>query len=131
MTVDASVYEYLAKEEDYPDNAVIIQEGSSGDWTYVILKGKAKVKKKAPKGSVTVDILREGDIFGEMSFWQYPERVRSASVVADGAVRVGVLDSERLLKDFESISPRLKSLIRTLMVRLKETTEKATALAVE
>jgi hypothetical protein len=66
-----------------------------------------------------------------MAFWQHQQRVRSASIVADGTVRVGVLDGERLLRELESISPHLKSLIRTLMVRLKETTDRAIAMATE
>ncbi len=131
MAVDRSIYSYLAKEEGYPDGAAIVKEGGSGDWVYVILEGRAKVRKKHLGGFVTVDTLKEGDIFGEMVFWQYPLKLRSASVLADGPVRVGVLDSERLLKDFESISPRLKSLIRSLMMRLKETTGQAVALAME
>ena len=131
MAVDASVFEYVAKEESYPDGEVIVKEGSSGDWVYVILEGQAKVKKRAPKGLVAVGTLREGDVFGEMAFWQYPERIRSASVIADGPVRVGVMDGERLRSEFESISPRLKSLIRSLMLRLKDTTDKAVTIALE
>ena len=135
MAVDASVFEYLVKEENYPDSKVIVKEGSPGDWLYVILEGQAKVKKKAPKGLVTVGTLKEGDIFGEMAFWtalwQHPQRIRSASVIADGPVRIGVMDGERLRREFESISPRLKSLIRALMLRLKETTDRAVAIALE
>jgi CRP/FNR family transcriptional regulator, cyclic AMP receptor protein len=131
MAIDGSIHEYLANEERHPDKAVIVREGTSGDWVYTILEGQAKVMRKSPKGLVTVDILKEGDIFGEMEYWLYPQRARSASVVADGPVRVGVLDMERLLRDFESAGPRLKSLIRTLMARLRETTDRAVTLAVE
>ncbi len=131
MAIDGSIHEYLANEERHPDKAVIVREGISGDWVYAVLEGKAKVKKRSAKGLMTVDTLKEGDIFGELEYWHYPQRTRAASVVADGPVRVGVLDMERLLRDFESISPCLRSLIRTLMARLKETTDRAVSLATE
>jgi CRP-like cAMP-binding protein len=131
VAIDPSVYEFLAKEVTYPDGAVIVSEGGPGDWIYVILDGKAKVKKTTVKGQVTVDTLGEGEIFGEMALWQTQQRVRSASIVADGPVRLGVLDSERLRRDYEALSPRLKALIRTLILRLKETTDRVVAIATD
>ena len=131
MTIDKSVYGYVVDEETYPDKATIIEEGSRGNWAYVILEGRAKVKKRTSKGMVTVDTLEEGAIFGEMGFFEKRGWVRSASVVAaDGAVRVGVLDSHRLVKDFEALSPQLRALISSLTLKLKETTEKVCAMVV-
>jgi CRP-like cAMP-binding protein len=125
LALDGGIQSYVAKEEEYPDGGVIVKEGSSGDWIYVILRGRVKVKRMCSKGLVTVGTLKEGDIFGEMAFFMYPQKTRSASIVADGPVRVGVLDSDLLVREFASVSPRLRSLIRSLMMRLKETTGKA------
>lgn len=131
MTVDQSVYGYVVNEETYPDKATIIEEGSRGNWAYVIMEGRAKVKKRTSKGMVIIDTLAEGAIFGEMGFFEKGEWVRSASVVAaDGAVRVGVLDSQRLVKDCEVLSPQLRALISSLILKLKETTEKVCATVV-
>jgi hypothetical protein len=44
---------------------------------------------------------------------------------------VGVLDTDRLLKDFESVSPQLKGLTKTLVKRLSDTTQRAVKLAME
>jgi len=132
MTIDGQVYGYVAEEETYPDKAVIIEEGSKGDWVYVILKGSAKVTKKTRKGAVTLDTLREGDVFGEMVLLETGQELRSASVVAaDGPVRLGVLDSERLVKDYGTLSPQLRALMRTLIRRLKETTDSVCNAVVE
>jgi len=132
MTIDGQVYGYVAEEETYPDKAVIIGEGSKGDWVYVILKGSAKVTKKTRKGAVTLDTLREGDVFGEMVLLETGQELRSASVVAaDGPVRLGVLDSERLVKDYGTLSPQLRALMRTLIRRLKETTDSVCNAVVE
>ena len=131
MGIDEFIYGYMAKEETYQDNIPIIREGSGGDWVYVILEGKVKVKKMSAKGMVTIDSLKVGDIFGEMILWGGGQNVRTASVIADGRVKVGVLDTEHLRRDYESISPRLKSLIRSLISRLRETTEKSVSLVAE
>ena len=75
MTIDGLVYGYVASEETYQDKAVIIEEGSKGDWVYVILKGSAKVRKRTRKGAVTLDTLGEGDIFGDLWLRKYTDAV--------------------------------------------------------
>jgi CRP-like cAMP-binding protein len=131
MAINQLVYGYVANEENYPDKAVIISEGAKGDWVYVVLEGQVKVKKTTPKGMVTIDTLKEGAIFGEMVLLEKADQIRTASVIAEGQVRVGVLDTERLVKDYESISPQLQGLMRSLIGRLRETTTKVSMLAVD
>jgi len=128
MPVHPTVHAYVASEEFYPKDSVIIEEGTLGDWVYVILEGSAKVRKKTPKGLVTVDTLKEGDVFGEMGFLEGGKRLRSASVIASGDVWVGVLDGEKLTRDFEQIPSNLKALIRSLVLKLRETTTKVCSL---
>jgi len=131
MTVDQLIYAYVANEETYPDKTVVIEEGSKGDWVYLVLEGQLRVKKSTAKGKVNVYILKEGDILGEMLLLEPGKGVRTASVIADGPVRLGVLDTAQLVKDYDTISPQLKGLIRSLIQRLEETTDKVCALAVE
>jgi CRP/FNR family cyclic AMP-dependent transcriptional regulator len=101
---------------------VILEEGTVGDWVYVILDRSAEVKKKTPKGSVTVDTLREGDVFGEMGFPEGSQILRSASVVASGDICVGVLDGDKLTLDFEELPSNLRALVRSLVLKLREIT---------
>lgn len=132
MAIEQLVYGYVASEEAYQDKAVIIEEGSKGDWVYIILEGRAMVSKRTRKGTVTLDTLKEGDIFGEMILLETGQGLRSASVVAaDGPVRLGVLDSERLVKDYGTLSPQLRALMRSLIQRLKEATDKVCNVVVE
>lgn len=131
MPIDKFLFSYIAQEEEYDEGETIIQEGSRGDWIYLMLEGKARVKKTTPKGRVAIDTLLEGDIFGEMILWQSGKGARSASIIAETHVRVGVLDTKRLIKEYESISPRLKSLIKSLIQRLSDTTNKAVILTVD
>ena len=91
-----------------------------------------RVRKRTRKGVVTLDTLSEGDIFGEMVLLETGQELRSASVVAaDGPVRLGVLDSERLVKDYGTLSSQLRALMRSLIRRLKETTDSVCNAVVE
>jgi len=128
MAIDPRLHEYLANEELYLDGTVIVDEGSVGNWVYVILEGSARVKKQTAKGLMTLDILKEGDIFGEIEFLEGVRRPRSASLVASSDVWVGILDVDRLLKDYEVVSPKLRVLIRSLMAKYKETISKLCAM---
>lgn len=129
MPVHPSVHAYMASEEFYPDGSVIVEEGTVGDWVYVILEGTAKVRKKTPKGLVTIDSLIEGDVFGEMGFLEGGKQLRSASVVASGDVWVGILDGGKLSADFEMLPYNLRALIRSLVLKLREITASVCSLA--
>jgi len=126
-----ALHSYLVEETTYSDREVIIEEGSKGSWIYVILEGIAKVKKRTAKGMVTVDILRVGEVFGEMAFLEGGMNTRSASVIAaDGEVRVGLLDTQKLIDDYEAVPSELKTLIRSLMQKLRNTTSKVCSIIV-
>jgi len=131
MDINELVQIYLSDEETYESGEIIIEEGTKGNWVYIILEGQAKVTKRTHAGIVTIDNLKKGTIFGEMALFGNVQVERSASVIAaDGAIRVGVLDFQQLLRDYESLSPALRSLITALIRRLKESTEKVAAFVV-
>lgn len=130
MTIDSIIYVYVVKEEVVQPNVTIIEEGTKGDWLFVVLEGKVKIKKRTPQKLVTIDTLGEGAIVGEIPFLlKTQHKLRTASVVSEGVVKLGILDKERLEKEYELLSPQLKGLIKTLVLRLKETTKKTTLLA--
>ena len=122
MAIDPRLQEYVVNEQLYLDGTVIVEESSVGNWVFVILEGSARAKKKTDKGQITLDVLNEGDIFGEMEFLEGAKRPRTASLVASSDVWVGILDVDRLLKDYELVYPKLRILIRSLMAKYKETT---------
>lgn len=129
MTIDSSVYGYMVDEHDYPDKKVILEEGSIGDWVYIVLEGRVKVKKKTAKGLVTLATLEEGAIFGEVQLFLKREKLRDTMVQAHGPVKVGILDTSRLDREFELVSPQLKGLIKTLARRLSESIDKISEVA--
>lgn len=131
MAIDSVVYGYMVDEQDYPDKKVIIEEGSIGDWVFIVLEGQVKMKKRTKKGIVTLGTLSEGSIFGEMPLFQKRDKARATSVEADGPVKVGILDTARLDREIEALSPQLRGLIRTLAKRFTETVESISRLAGE
>jgi len=125
MTVDSKVIGYMLSEERFSDKAVIIKEGSIGDWVYVILEGRVKIKKQTSRGLLTVDTLSKGNFIGEMAMLKQGNSTRTASAVADGPVVLGLLDSVRLAKEWEAQPARIKKLISNLIQNLEEATKKA------
>lgn len=131
MDIQSVMQIYLSGEETYESGDIIIEEGSRGNWVYMVLEGQVKVTKRTEAGIMTMDTLKQGAIFGEMSLFGKLLDGRSASVIAaDGRVKVGVLDFQLLRRDYESLSPRLRLLIDTLIVKLKESNERVAAFVV-
>jgi CRP/FNR family cyclic AMP-dependent transcriptional regulator len=118
---------YIRDEEAHPDGTVIFDEGGFSDWVYVIMEGQVKVTKNTPKGKVTVAKLGEGEFIGELEFLDMGKEPRSATVV--GEVKLGVLDRDKLRREYDSLSPDFRKIIRTLVRRLRRVTLQAAALA--
>jgi CRP-like cAMP-binding protein len=98
---------------------VIIEEGRKGIGLFVILRGEAEVKKREGNTLVPLALLREGDVFGEISLIK--DIPTTATVIAGR-------DGEFLFlsrKEFENRIRRNPELWRTLSdiseERLKET----------
>lgn len=121
MSIDSLIYGYMLDELEYSDRKVVIEEGSVGDWIYIVLEGRVKLIKKTPKGLVTLATLGEGDVFGEIPLFLKRDKVRTATIKADGPIKVAILETSRLDREFELLSPQLKSLIKTLARRYAET----------
>ena len=131
MEIHQLFQNYLTNEETYESGEIIVEEGTKRDWVYIILEGQVKVTKRTAAGIVTIDTLKKDAIFGEMALFGKAQAERSASVIAaDGSVRVGVLDFQQLRKDYESLSPALRSLITALIMRLKAVNETVAAFVV-
>jgi len=128
VTVASEIMDYVVSEERFPDKAYIFKEGGSGEWIYVILEGRVKIKKQTSKGMLTIDTLSEGDFFGEIALFKEGNVKRSASAIAEGPVLVGTLDTEQLTRYWEKQSPRIKKLISSLVLNLEDAIQKVISL---
>lgn len=131
MSLDSRLLEYVVNEESYADGQEIFAEGSSGEWIYIVLEGRVKIRKKTKKGALAIVTLKEGAIFGELVFLQMTQGKRTASVVAVGDVNVGILDTHRISTELNQVSPMLRKLIGKLAERLQEATEKLARVSIQ
>ena len=129
MNLAADVYHYVAEEESYPDQAVIVKEDGYGDWLYMILEGQAKVKRKTAKGVLTISTLKVGAVFGELHFMPAGERRRKVTVVADGPVVVGIVDSNQLNAAFAQLPPMMKKILSAMANRVDDAVDQLMVLA--
>lgn len=51
----------------FPAGTVLFEEGQPCSGMYIIQKGRVRLYKKAGQKKVTIDILEDGDFFGEMA----------------------------------------------------------------
>jgi CRP-like cAMP-binding protein len=117
-------------EVEYEDGELILMEGGESDRNiYVLLEGQARVTKETDKGQVTLALLEEGDIFGEVSFLAQKYGARSATIAARGKVKVGVLDQEKLSTEYGKLSPLFQKILQDLAGRFSTTTVLASRLA--
>ena len=115
---------------EYEDGELILMEGGESDRNiYVLLEGQAKVTKETDKGQVTLALLEEGDIFGEVSFLAQRLGARSATIAARGKVKIGLLDHEKLSGEYKSLSPLFQQMLKELAERFSRTTALAARLA--
>ena len=115
---------------EYEDGELILMEGGESDRNiYVLLEGQAKVTKETDKGQVTLALLEEGDIFGEVSFLAQRLGSRSATIAARGKVKIGVLDNQKLSGEYKALSPIFQKMLKELAERFSKTTALAARLA--
>ena len=104
---------------DYAPGSEIIVEGELDTSFYIIISGKVIVRK----GETRVDVLHEGDCFGEMGF--IARKKRSATIVAKTGVTV--MNVRPSLIERASLNCQLrfhKVFLAALVERLSQATER-------
>jgi len=113
----------IATEEVYQDGQTIFQEGSSGDWIYLIESGKVEISKKLRGKKVVIEVLPADEIFGELGF--ITKTTRSATATAIGETRLGVIDRSFLDEEFNKLSASFQHILASLAMRLRKASENA------
>lgn len=94
----------LGTEVDAADGTVLTEQGDPGSEFCLVLEGKARCLVSGKQ----VAVLATGDFFGEMALLD--RGPRRATVIADGPIRLLVLDARefnRLLEASPSIAKKL------------------------
>lgn len=112
----------------YKPGEVIIAEGTYGDQTFLILKGRVMICKETGGTSrIPITVLMEGEVFGEMYLFN-ETGFRTASVVAQSDVTVEVIEREDMERHLSRTPPVVVSMIKTLSARLSQTSQENTLL---
>ena len=108
----------VAREQLYPDDAVLFREGEEGDELYVLASGQVRVTKGSNGIEKIVARRGVGEFLGEMAIFESARR--SATVRAEGEVRALVIDAnafKSILRDRPEVS---LTVLRVLSRRLRE-----------
>lgn len=111
----------IAAYEKYSDGQVIFQEGTHGDWLYVVEDGTVEISRVVNNKRIIIATFKEGEIFGEVAYIAKVER--SATATALGDTTVGIIDREFFDKEFNKLSGNFQLVLKTLALRLKKTTD--------
>ncbi len=95
---ELAVVAKIIQRKDFKLGDTVFKDSEDGASLYIIKKGEVKACKTAPDGELfTLTLMKDGDIFGEMSFLD--GRPRSATIVAISDLETYVLEK----KDFDTL----------------------------
>ena len=109
----------LMKEIQYEQGIEIFKEGETGDCMYIIQQGNIKIHK----GNTTLAILKEKEVFGELSLLDAD--TRSASATADTDCILYKIDQEPFYELMDERPEVAKGFIKILCQRLRTMNEKS------
>ena len=94
---------------------VVIREGDTGDYFCIISAGEAKVSKTGR----LLNILRAGDCFGEMLYFEGPNARRTTTITALSPLSVIEIKAEDLNRASDTLQKQMnKAFLRLLIDRL-------------
>jgi len=111
----------IASFEEFQDGQVIIQEGTHGDWIYVVEEGYVEISKKANGQQVVMAVLSKGEIFGELAFISGVPRTATAKALGD--TKVGVVDKDYFTREYNKLPADFRQIFNTVAMRLKKMTD--------
>ena len=102
----------------YAKGELIIKEGDYGISIYKIVKGNVRIFRMLGEHKITLATLGKGEVFGEMTFFNFLLEPRSASVEAMDDVMLEVWHSALLADEYKRISPMLRYVLKQTLSRL-------------
>lgn len=103
----------------YRDGERLFEAGEEGDCAYVILSGEVDVVVKANDKEITVAVLHQGEIFGEIA--ALTDQPRTSAIQARGPLTVLRLDRQTILNLMGEFPDIALQLITVLADRLRDT----------
>ena len=107
----------IASEETYKDGQIIIEEGSSGNWVYVVLSGSVEISKTIGGRKFIITVLEPGEVFGELGYLGAIKRTATAKAI--GETTIGVIDRSFLDQEFNKLSGSFRSILVAVVKRFR------------
>ncbi len=104
--------------KNFNDGEAIIRQGDAGDVMYEILDGQVEVRQEREGEEVRLAVLDKGDFFGEMAIFEREKR--SATVRAQGEVRVLTIDKKILLRRISEDPSLALRILERMSHRIRE-----------
>jgi len=108
---------HIASEETYKDGQTIIEEGSSGDWVYVVLSGSVEISRTIEGRRFIITVLEPGEVFGELGYLGAIKRTATARSI--GETTIGVIDRSFLDQEFNKLSSSFRNILVTVVKRFR------------
>ena len=109
----------LMQEEEFDQNTLIFNEGDLGDCMYIIHQADVKIHK----GDTVLAVLKEKEVFGELSLLD--AEARSASATTNSPCILFRINQEPFYELIESRPEVARGFIKILCQRLRAQNEKS------
>ncbi len=102
----------------FPEGTVVFTEGERGDHAYLVQSGTVEIRTGSGENSRLVDIIGEGEFFGEMAL--VDDEPRSATAVAHEYLICAVFTREEIRMRIERADFLAQGLLRLITRRLRK-----------
>lgn len=127
LTVDLQVLADMGQHRSYRKDAIIVNEGETGDALYILIQGRVRVFSADTSGKeITLGTILAGDFFGEMSL---DGGERSATVEALEPCLCAVIPNPHVLAFISGNSEFAIALLQKTIGRARAATQAARDLA--
>lgn len=109
----------LMQEEEYEKDTLLFREGDIGDCMFIIRNGEVRIHK----GSTTLAVLKNQEVFGELSLLD--AETRSASATCQTDCILFRIDQEPFYELIDSRPEVARGIIKMLCQRLRAQNERA------
>jgi hypothetical protein len=119
-------YTYVVAEDRFNYGQRIVAENTHGGWIWVVMEGVVDIVKTLPQGELPLIRVGDGSFIGSIASLLFSSSPRFASALAaSNDVVLGVLDSQRLSREYSSTSMEFRDAITSLDNRLREVSDRA------
>jgi signal transduction histidine kinase len=109
----------MTKEVRFPAGGLIFEQGSPGDFAYVIKEGQIEISRYSDGRRLPLAQRGAGEVIGEMALLEEAPRMASARALTDSVlVAIGREELDQLLGSSPSAA---RAILGTVMTRLRET----------